>query len=251
MALVYVFSLEEKVVYEDVLDDVVILSPSLYWYMLCSIPTRSMQKAKKIAQHIMSHRPSHFEEIVLYKLENNYDAYAYDKSVVKSILKELNLKNPKVYFANQLKLDAQTAIDDDNALYKFGDRVMEYVIEEDIPESSLRENYKELLVGQKHIKLFEKSGKNNKTFLLASLALFVLYIAAFSFDRLKTLSHIDAELAGLKTEDRSFYEMKSLIKKYKKLQSSSERMRSGLKKELKKDKIKTLSYQDGKFKVTR
>ncbi len=251
MALVYVYGLEDMAVYRDVADDVIILSPSLYWYKLCSIPTRNQIKAKKIAQHMMGQKPAHFSEMLLYKNDDKYDAYSYDKSMVKSLLKSLNLKNPKVYFANQLQLQEKVAIDDKTALYAFGDRVMEYELGEQKLSHNLKQMYGELLRGAKHIKIFEKSANNNNTFLLLSLGFFLLYVVLFSVDKLATLSKLDEQLASLQTNDRSFYEMKSLTKKYKKLESSSSKLQKELKNTLKKDGIKSFVYVDGQVKVSR
>lgn len=243
--------MQEKVIYEEVPEDIVILSPSLYWYKLCSIPTRNFSKAKNIAEHMMSDRPSNFGEIVLYKNNDNYDAYAYEKIFIKNLLKELGLKNPKVYFANQLQVSDKTSIDEQKALYSFNGRIMEYTFGEEQPSHSLKHQYKELLHGEKHLKAFEKRNNNNTSYLLVSLAFFSLYVLFFSIEKIQTLQDIERELESLPTQERSFHEIRSLIRKYTKLESSSVQLQKELQNALKEEQIKTLVYENGSIKVTR
>lgn len=251
MALIYVYGLEDKVIYEDVSEDIIILAPSFYWYKLCSIPTRSFSKAKNIAQHMMSQRPAEFVEIILYKNNDDYDAYAYDKSFVKNLLKDVALKNPKVYFANQLQIEEAVSIDGQRSLYKFNERVMCSASTANKPAYSLVEKYAELLHGQKYLKAFEKQSSNNNFYFVASLALFALYIVFFSFDKMQTLRNVENELESLQTQDRSFHEIRSLIRKYEKLDTSSEKLQKDLQNALKKDQIKTIVYENDSIEVKR
>jgi hypothetical protein len=244
-----VYDLSRKVVYNHIEDDIVVLSPSLYWFKICTIPTKKYAKAKNIAMHMMSERPTGFNDFLLYKKNDLYDAYAYDKTMLKSLLKELNLKNPKVYFANQLHLSDVLGIDEENLLYNFNHRVMQAKITQNKPLHTLTDSYKELLNGEKPIRSFVKSDQNQSKMLLGVLGLFFIYIVLFSFDKLKTLSVIDNEAASLKSEDRSFYEMQSLIKRYTKLENKSSKLKQELKDALKSKNIQSLVYENDSIKV--
>jgi hypothetical protein len=249
VALVYVYSLNKKVFYKQIEEDVVILSPSLYWFKICTIPTKKYAKAKNIAMHMMSERPEKFSDFILYKKNDLYDAYAYDKAMLKNLLKELGLKNPKVYFANQLHLSDALSIDEQNMLYNFNQRVMQTKITNNKPLESLVENYTKLLDGEKPIKSFVKSDQNQTKMLIGILGLFFLYIVLFSFDKINTLSIINDEFASIKNQDKSFYEMQSLIKRYTKLENKSLKLKKELKNALKSKNLKSIVYENDAVKV--
>ncbi|MDF1875387.1 hypothetical protein JHD48_06545 [Sulfurimonas sp. SAG-AH-194-I05] len=251
MALVYIYTANDYVIHETISDDIIILSPSLYWYKKCVIPTRNFSKAKNIALHMVSDKPATFKEVLLYRSENDYDVYAYNKEIVKNLLKKLKLQNPKVYFANQLTFDGLVSIDSEKNLYKFNDRTMETVANAtQKPDTSLTQSYKELLNEQSHIKLFEKSTNNNTSFLVASFVFFFLFIVFSSVDKIQSLNKLDKEFESLQTKDRSFYAIKSLIKKYKKLQSASDSLHSKVQNGLKQTNLKTLTYENSSVKTT-
>jgi len=243
LALVYIYSETSKAIYHDIEDDVIILSPSMYWFKVCAIPTKNYSKAKKIALHMMSEKPSHFNEIELKRQEKDYHAYTYDKKSVKGIVKGLNLQNPKVYFANQLHLSEMVGVDKESFVYSFNERVMQASIGEHKPRLELTESYKELLEGEKPLSGFEKQTQKTNILSVSIVALFLLYIILFSIDKLQTISSIDEQLASMKTE-RSFYEIKSLIKKYKKLEKSSQKIKKDLTDALKKSDLKKVVIND-------
>ena len=221
----------------------------MYWFKLCSFPTNNLSKAKNIAKHMMSDRPSNFSEVELNKKENNYHAYAYDKKSIKNLVKNLNLENPKIYFANQLHLNEIVAIDKNTMLYQFNERIMESPVGDKKPKVELKSNYAKLLKDEKPLKGFEKNVNKSNVFLAASLILFFIYIVLFSVDKIKTINSIDEQLLSLKTNDRSFYEIKSLIKKYKKLDKSSQKLKKELKNALKQNNIKKLEFKNDSIKV--
>jgi len=236
LALVYVCDSSKWVLYEDVAEDIVILAPTLYWFQVCSIPTKNLTKAKKIALHMMSEKPSSFESIALMRHEQEYFAYAYEKKSIEKIVKELALQNPKIYFANQLHLRESVAVDSEISLYSFAKRVMESHKKEQ-PQQTLKTSYKELLEGEKPLDGFAQERKKQGRMAVATLGLFVLYVLLFSVDRVKTISAIDKKLASLNTQ-RSSYEIKALIRKYKKLDADGKKLR--------KDFQEALEKSDGK-----
>ena len=248
--MVYVYDVTRRVVFEEVRDDVVLLSPSLYWYKSCSIPTKNLAKAKNIAKHMMSERPARFSEVLLYKKDGLYDAYAYDKSFVKSLLRELNLKNPRVYFANQLEISEAVAIDDDYMLYAFGGRVMQSKIVDAKPTLELSSSYKEMLGGQKPVGDFLRSDRNITQMLLGVVALVALYVVLFSADKMMVLSGISESSAKLDSSSEvSFYEMQSLIKRYSAQERRATKLKAEMQKALENEGVASLVYEDAKIEI--
>ncbi|WP_373035033.1 hypothetical protein [Sulfurimonas sp.] len=248
MALVYVYSLEKRTTFADA-NDIVVLSPAMYWFKVCEIPTKSMAKAKKIAMHMMSNKPDNFDDIELFHKTDFYHAYAYDKKSIKFLLKELGLKNPQVYFANQLQLTDFIAIDDETNLYKFNQRVIESHATTEKPSKSLLTHYEELLQGEKPILSFESGDRSLKTVLSLSAGFFLLYILLFTFDKVSILSSLENEMESLNIQNRSFYQIRSLIKKYTKLDQNSEKLKEKLTQALKDENLKSLTYSNGTLEV--
>jgi len=248
VALVYLYSLEKRAKFANV-DDIVVLSPAMYWFKICEIPTKSMSKAKKIATHMMSDKPDDFDTIELFYKTDFYHAYAYDKKSIKTLLKKLGIKNPKVYFANQLHLTELTAIDDETNLYKFNQRVIEAHATSQKPSKSLFNDYKELLQGEKPMRSFENDDSSLKRVLSLSASLFLLYIMLFTFDKVSILNAIQHETESLNTQNRSFYQIKSLIRKYTKLDKNSKKLKEKLTQALKDEKLKSLTYSNGTLEV--
>lgn len=251
MALIYMFGANDIVTYDEISDDIVLLSPSLYWFKLCTIPTKNRVKAKNIAEHMMSERPSAFSEVLLYPNAEEYNAYAYDKSALKEQLKKFQFKDPKVYFSNQLHLSETISINEEICLYTFNNRVMESRSSNKRATKSLVQNYKELLQGEKPLTSFEKSGKDMTLLLSIFTTLFFLYTLMFGFEKEEKLHKIDSEIAELKTDGKSFYEIESLIKKYGKLEKSSQKMKRELDTILKKSGIENITYANHTYKVKR
>ncbi|MDQ7062015.1 MAG: hypothetical protein Q9M43_13230 [Sulfurimonas sp.] len=203
MALIYIYSIEKRKVFASV-DDIIILSPAMYWFKLCEIPTKNMNKAKKIAVHMMSNKPSNFNDIALFHEADKYNAYMYDKKSILSLLKDLNLKNPKVYFANQLQITELIAVDEETNLYKFNDRVIESRATTNKPLQNLSSHYDVLLKNLKPMLSLEKGDEDLKLVLSISAGVFLLYIMLFAFDKTSTLNSIENEMQNLDTQDRSF-----------------------------------------------
>jgi chaperonin cofactor prefoldin len=248
VALVYVYSLEKRTTFANV-NDIVVLSPAMYWFKVCEIPTKSMTKAKKIAIHMMSNRPANFEGITLFYKTDSYHAYTYNKRSITTLIKELGLKNPKVYFANQLALTEITAIDDETNLYKFNQTVIESHATTQKPSKSLSIHYEELLQGEKPMLSFESGDRSLKTVLSLSAGVFLLYIMLFTFDKVSILNSIENEMENLNIQNRSFYQIRSLIKKYTKLDQKSEQLKEKLTQVLKDENLKSLTYSNGTFEV--
>jgi len=248
VALVYVYSLEKIKKFANV-NDIVVLSPAMYWFSVCEIPTKNMTKAKKIAMHMMSNKPDNFSDIALFYKTDAYHAYAYDKKSITTLIKELALKNPKVYFANQLQLTTLTAISDETNLYKLNERVVESHATDKKPSKSLSIHYEELLKGQKPMLSFESGNRSLKTVLSLSAGLLLVYIMLFTFDKVSLLSTIEHKMENLNIQNRSFYEIKSLIKKYTKLDKNSQKLKEKLTQALKDKNLKSLTYLNGTMEV--
>jgi len=251
VALVYVYSSDKYVIHDQVQEEVVILSPSLYWYKYCSIPTKNFIKAKNIAQHMLSQRPENFSEIVLYKNGVDYDAYAYEKSFVKELLKSLHLQNPKVYFANQLQISDETSIDEHKSLFAYNDRVMELPKVETEAAFSITDLSSQLLNSQQHLKTFEKRSNNSSKYYLIGLIFFALYILLSTVNKYQVSNNLDKEIESLETNERSFHEIKALTRKYEKLEKNSQNLKQKISEALKQKELKELVYENDTVKVSK
>jgi len=250
VASVYLYSLEKKTTLNTI-DDIIILSPALYWFQICEIPTKSITKAKKIATHMISNKPENFKDIELFYKENGYYAYAYDKNSIQTLLKKLDLQNPKVYFANQLQITQLTAIDNETNLYTFHKRVIESPATTKNPSKSLSIHYKELLLKEKPIRSLESDDRSLKSLLSIATGFFLLYIILFAFDKISTLNTLNHTMENLNTHNRSFYQIKSLIRKYTKLDKNSKNFKEKLTQALQETNLQSLIYSDGTLKITK
>lgn len=243
MALIYYFSENEYEVYETYdSQEVIILSPKIYWYKKCNIPTKNISKAKKIAIHMLSDKPKNFSEIVLYKNANHYDAYAYDMVFVKKIIHEHKYKNPKIYFANQLALDENISIDSKKMLCNFNGTMIEVAYDTSAAKN-ISEIYLELLENQKYLLGFEKNNQKTLKFYTSILGLYILIVLFYFIGKIQTNNIISNKIEELDSNSKSAYEIKSLIKKYSKLEKNSNKLKQDIYEEFKKQNINTLKFE--------
>lgn len=251
MALRYIYDNNNNKSFSNVFDDIVIFSPSFYWFKICEIPTKNYTKAKNIATHMMSDGPIDFKKIELQRIEDKYAVFSYNESIILNILKELNIKDAKIYFADQLNITESIAIDEEKYLFKFNNKIIELDKKNEEINSNLNNSYSTLLEGVNPIISLKKDSKKNSIFVNLTAIILFIYLAIFSFDKINTLTHINKNSLKLDTNGKSFYEIKSLIKKYKKLEKNSDQMKINLEKVLKQNQIKSIEYKNNKIRVTK
>jgi len=118
MIYIYGEEIDDNVKIIDDLD-VVVLSPSFCWFKELELPSKSLSKAKKIADHILSDRPKEYIDIVIKKDNDKFKVYCYDKKAVENIVKRLGKIQSKIFFAYEL-------IDDLSLLFN-NDKLVEFL----------------------------------------------------------------------------------------------------------------------------
>jgi len=248
MSLIYILNKKDVVKYDDDYDDVVIISPSLYWFKECQIPTKNKTKAKKIASHMITERPSHFDEVFVCHVSSGCHAYAYDKVAVDAIIEKLNLKEFKTYFANQILFKDALRLDAKTILQRFNESVVEFknTTQNDLP--SLRSEYPSLLSSVKPMMQNQSDDKQINRYLQVSAVMLVCYIALFSFDKLSKLNELDKKLEN--ASSISGYKMEALAKRYKKIQKNKEKIAKELETVLAQNKkVKKITFKNSRIKV--
>lgn len=228
--MVYITGIEVDDIIE--IDDgleVVILSPSFCWYKLLDMPTKNLTKAKKIADHILSDRPSQYTDIEIVKFEDKFKVYCYNKSQIEDIIKSLGKSYNKVYFAYELT-DSLINLIDDNSFLKY-----------------LKTINDELQTKKPILRLNINRQNSLKKIVIINIFLFISIIV-YALTQLNVLSQIDDEINSLKDDGKSSYELKSSIKSYMSKEKKSKKMKDSLGKLLKKQKnLKLIEYKKGKF----
>ena len=252
VSLVYIYSNDKYKLFENESKNVVILSPSMYWFKVCEIPTKNIAKAKNIARHIMSDRADGLDDMVLNRVDGGYEVFAYNEKSVLQRLKYLGISEYVLYFAAQLNFDidslnGKVAIDNENILCVVSNRVLEFPnTESNLP--ALVDNYHTMLDVVKPAIKFEQQTSNVKYVLLtASIFLFGIMLL-YSFLRYESSKKLEQQISLL-SKNKSFYEIKSLIRKYERIDKESIRMKREFKKILDEKDLKSIELSNGKFKV--
>ncbi len=245
MALIYVYGDSSHVVIDGTREAIVIFSPAFYWFKVCEIPTKSISKAKKIASHMLVDKPEDFDELILRKNGVDYSAYSFNKETIDKVIKSLKMKNAKIYFADQLHITQSVAIDTHNLLLKFNDKVVELKIVGQKPSTTIKSTHNILLEDEKPIVEMVSGSKGKEILFSVCVAMLVIFIGVFSFSKFGILDAIDAQSKELKTGDRSFYEIKSMINRYKKLDKKKRKMKKEFEIALSKNGANFIEY-DGK-----
>jgi len=232
--------------------DTIVLAPSLYWVQECTIPTRNQRKAKNIASHMMSHRPSDFTEIFLIledKSKSLYKAYAYNKTLLDEFLQDMKIVNYKLYVADQLEFENVLQIKN-LFLHKVQERTLELPFVDGKHKSV---QYDEsLLLNVKPIAKSAYNEKKSDTLFKVLAAMFLIYMFIDATYNWQILHNINAKLETLNTgsKNMSSYQREALIKKYKKLQKNLSKVKKDLLITLEQNHdLKKITYHHGKIKV--
>ena len=251
MALTYIYDNYKNKSFTNISENIVIFSPSFYWYKICDIPTKNLVKAKNIATHMMSDSPTDFKKISLQKKDDKYLVFSYNEETISNVLSDLNIKESKIYFTDQLNIAESISIDEENYLLKFNDKILQLCNKDQKITSSLKNSYLSVLNNIKPIINLKKDSRKNFILTNISVSILFIYVLLFGFDKINSLSDINNNATKLDTYGKSYYEIKSLIKKYKKLENNSNKMKNDLEKTLMQAQIKKIEYKNNKIKVTR
>ena len=212
----------------------VVLAPSLYWYLHARFPTRSMAKARRLADSIMDSRPASYQTLFLLRRNEGYDCYAYDEEALQNRLAAEGLTEAKRYFLQQFADQMPRRIDEKT----IADVVEGICLElpddrSDIP--SLAD------LDFEDVRSFAEE-KKRADFKRPGIALLLLLIVTMSLDlglRLQRKFAIETRLDQSRT-DRSIYEIRALVNKYEKIARKQERLRRSIAETLQK-RLKKLS----------
>jgi len=232
LALYYIK--EDDTIVKDRNDDVVVVSPSLYWYANAKFPTRSLAKAKKLADAFLVSRPETYNSIFVEKRDDSFDCYAYDADLITARIEETGAKSAPCYFLQQFADHMPLGIDDGLIAEKFNGICIEVKNERtSIPSlDSL-----DFLTIAKPCNHAQQSGIGKK--MLATLA--AIFIVTMIFDlslRYQSIYAIRDMIADMRTE-RSLYEIESLVKRYENTMLRQQKLRISIKRSLQK-KLKKL-----------
>ena len=224
MALYYIK--ESGTVVKEKEEDIAVLSPSLYWFAHADFPTSSLAKAKRLADSFLSSRPSSYTAIYVEKRGDGFDCYAYDKERISELLKECGCSDAPLYFLQQFAEQLPLRIDDNLAAQTLNGVAIEVAQSQD-GLSSLDS----LDFGSLARPINKRSVGISK---IASISLLVLLLFAAAGDlalRYQTLEAIKEKSASL-GGGKSMYEIKALLKNYKKVDIEQRRLRNTIKKAL-------------------
>lgn len=209
--------------------DSIILSPSFCWYKILDIPTNNINKAKKIADHMLSDRIEKYTNVSLKKDDNKFKVYCYNKQEIEYIIKKINRPKCKLYFAYEITDNLNYIINDD--------KFIEYL--------KSQKN-----ITTKPILNLNLDSSNTTTKLIVLNILLFFSIIVYSLNQYSEIYSIKELENSILKGNKTNYEINSLIKSYKKKQAKSKNMKISLEKILKNNKdLSSIIYYKGKFSI--
>jgi len=240
--MIYIYSHNvEDIVYIDNHLDVVVLSPSFCWFDILDLPTSSINKAKKLANNMMSDRPQNYKDISIVKKDGKFFTYAYDMKAIELILKKINKQNVKIYFAYELLLNTPIIITRTNrslTLIPFENTIVECTrcVDESITitlgEYFIKNNLKSI----KPVLSLNPNSSKSLALMISINIVFTCIALIYGLNQYTTLEQIKDYTTNINTYDKSKYEIKSLIKAYNNYKKESLHLKTQLKNTIKNQK---------------
>lgn len=234
--------------------NIVILSPKLYWFDTLSIPTNSNKKAKKIANNMLNSRPSNYKDISLFKKDDKFFVYCYDRENIDSLVKslEIDMEEYQVYFLEELDISEPLKVNDDISLIPFENKIIENKINSDSNIKTLKEYLSKNPFDKKPLLNFKvDKSEINKLLLYINVAL-GLFVVLFIFSKVTTLNSIQKAIDNQQIKNKSSYEINSLISSFTKKDKTKMKFKKELKNMLSKNEtIDSLEYKNNKFIISR
>ncbi|NOQ29864.1 MAG: hypothetical protein GQ570_01950 [Helicobacteraceae bacterium] len=223
MGLKYINSVGEVFNFANV-KNIIILSPSFYWYVEKSVQIKSLRKVKKLAPSILVGRAESMNEFfVIANGENHYKFYAYCKECVEKIITESEFDECEIYFANQLNFSEDIKITDEYSIKNIDGAMIEIA-------SSLEAKNLEVIVNEnefnsKPFKIKSLKSQNSDLYYNTLLGLFaILVVSSLTLSFMK-VSALSSKIDSISYGDRNSYSAASLMRKYKKLESKKEKIK--------------------------
>ena len=203
-----------------------VLAPSLYWYARAQFPTRSLKRAKKLADSYLASRPASYTAIHVVRAADGFDCYAYDAAALEKRLAQEGLgKETPCYFLQQFAEQMPLRIDDtliadalNGICLEIEEGARKLPMLDGLDIEAIAEPFNTTAAGTHLKRPFAAA-----VALLAVTALFDLGL------RYQTLHDAQSRLEALRS-GRSIYEIRALVKQYETLQ----RTQSGLREQIRK-----------------
>ncbi len=222
-------------------NDIVVVSPTLYWYAHADFPTKSLAKARKLADAFLDSRPESYGTIHVEKREGGFDCYAYDKEALKTRIEAVGANDAPAYFLQQLSAKMPIRIDDG----LIADIINDICIE--LPDGERTLPTLDTLDFESVAKPFRhpKSGPLPKSLIIALISLLAVTMVVDLAHRFQEYSAIQKALEK-SGGDRSVYEIKSLVKRYEKTAMEQKKLRESIRKALQQGTIRKLDCTPAK-----
>ncbi len=229
--------------------DIAVIYPTFYWYEILDIPTKRIQKAKKIANNILSDRPKHYTDIVLFSKEGRYAVYCFDKKSIENILKQKGSKDTKIYFLDSIGIDTPVMLPNETVALPFGEKLLINAPQDGSNAIGIKE-YMQSHPLPKPLFTVDIDHDRSYGWLVAACVVFGLFGGVYLYERYSVLQSIKTLQENMDDGGRSGYEIDSLIKSYEDKQKNKEAFLDQLKTTLENDTtIKQLHYDGTKIQV--
>lgn len=216
----------------------VILSPSLYWYVQKKLPTKSLHKAKRYAVSLLNDAPAGYTELILFKKGAFYEIYAYDPTLLQKAA--ASFEHPMPFYALQQFITQLPArINKERIAVSIADIAVE------LPDE--KETLPPFQPDLSHVSPLLKDLKNRSTSSTWVLVTLIFLLTAILFDSILHWQRYKMAQEQLEKErtDRTLYEIKALIHRYKKIENSYRKKRSDMEKILQKRGLKEVVCDEG------
>ena len=218
----------------------IVLAPSLYWYIQKELPTKSLHKAKRYAASLVNDAPEGFRELVVFKNGNLYDIYAYDPELLKRAVDSFDHPMP-IYALQQFVEQLPSRIDENHVARAIEGVAVVLPDGEGQKLSAFAPNVSTIRP------LLENYGdrRSSRSSTLVIVALIVLTTAAV-FDTLLHIQRYQMASRWLENQqtDRTLYEIKSMIRRYEKIENSYRKRRQEIVKILQKSRLRSVTCDE-------
>ena len=214
---------------EDVLTfaserDIIILAPSMYWYSHANFPTKSLSKARKLAESLLAERPKSYKDIIVAKTADGYDCYALNLGTIKQ--HTFYKPDIPILFLQQFFPSTPFSIGEETLANRLGKMVLETPSS---PQETDNLPSLDQLVSrhQPHSLVTSDSSALSKRNLTIFLVLLVAMFSTTILSKLQVFRAYQSELTQMQT-DRSIYEIKAMVKAYERSTAEQFKLRKEL-----------------------
>lgn len=212
----------------------VLLAPSLYWYAYAEFPTRSLAKARRLADAFLDSRPREYRDLYVQRRGNGYDCFAYDAEALRMRLKTEGLEKADRYFLQQFREWIPRRVDDETIVDAIKDVCLE------IPDRHAELPSLATLPFDNVLPFSSNSGDSGHKRLLTTFTILLTITMLLDLGlRLQRQYAFQNAFERIKTE-RSIYEIRALSKKYEKIAKKQMKLRNEITRSLQ-NRLKKLS----------